>query len=62
MYAIRSYYAHIIVFVASYFGVAAAMTLPELTSRVENMGRVEREALLVKGAKEEGEVMSYNFV
>ncbi len=37
----------------------AATTLPELASRVENMSRAEREALLVRGAKEEKEVMFY---
>src|SRR5512147_986722 len=48
-----------IIVVAGYAGVAAAVTLPELTSRVETMGRAEREALLVKGAKEDKEVMFY---
>ena len=38
---------------------APAATLPELTSRVEKMTRTEREALLIKGAKEEKEVMFY---
>ena len=40
-------------------GSATAITLPELASRVENMNRSEREALLIKGAKEEKEVMFY---
>src|SRR5437660_10960436 len=40
-------------------GSATAITLPELASRVENMNRSEREALLIKGAKEEQEVMFY---
>ena len=38
---------------------AAAITLPELASRVENMSRTERETLLIKGAREEKEVMFY---
>jgi hypothetical protein len=37
-------------------GIAATVTLPELASRVENMSRTEREALLIK---EEKEVMFY---
>jgi iron(III) transport system substrate-binding protein len=49
----------IIVFITGYTAAAAAVTLPELASRVETMGRAEREALLVKGAKEEKEVMFY---
>lgn len=49
----------IVVFVIAHSSIAAAMTLPELTTRVENLGRIEREALLVKGAKEEKEVMFY---
>src|SRR5438093_12559730 len=40
-------------------GSATAITLPELASRVENMNRSEREALLIKGAKEEKSVMFY---
>jgi len=40
-------------------GIAAAVSLPELVSRVGSMSRTEREALLVKGAKEEKEVMFY---
>jgi hypothetical protein len=36
-----------------------AITLPELASSVENMSRTEREALLIKGAREEREVMFY---
>ena len=53
---------YILSFFVAYFGVAgiaAAVTLPELASRVENMSRTEREALLIKGAKEEKEVMFY---
>ena len=38
---------------------AAALTLPELASRVDSMGRAEREALLAKGAAEEKVVMFY---
>jgi iron(III) transport system substrate-binding protein len=52
----------IVSFFVAYFsvaGIAAAITLPELASRVENMSRTEREALLIKGAKEEKEVMFY---
>lgn len=52
-------FSSIIVLVTGYTGVAAAITLPELASRVEHMGRVEREALLVKGAKEEKQVVFY---
>ena len=33
-------------------GKAAAITLPELASRVESMSRTEREALIIKGARE----------
>src|SRR5207247_3415192 len=40
-------------------GSATAITWPELASRVENMNRSEREALLIKGAKEEIVVMFY---
>ena len=50
----------IVSFFVAYFsvaGIAAAITLPELASRVENMSRTEREALLIRGAKEEKEVM-----
>jgi iron(III) transport system substrate-binding protein len=36
-----------------------AVTLPELASQVEKMNRSEREALLVKGAKAEKEIMFY---
>jgi iron(III) transport system substrate-binding protein len=43
----------------SFADLAAAVTLPELTSRVDSMNRVEREALLAKGAREEKEVMFY---
>ena len=48
--------------IASYVGVvgaAAAITLPELASRVDSMSRPEREALLIKGARDEKEVMFY---
>ena len=38
---------------------SAAISLPELATRVQSMGRTEREALLVKGAREEREVMFY---
>ena len=38
---------------------ATAITMPELTSRVESMNRSEREALLIKGAREEKEVLFY---
>src|SRR4051794_18529275 len=38
---------------------AGAVTLPELTSQVAGMNRSEREALLVKGARQEKEVMFY---
>lgn len=58
-FRIAWFVSSIIVFVAGCLSVAAAMTLPDLASRVEHMGRVEREALLVKGAKEEKEVMFY---
>lgn len=51
--------SNVIAFFTGCFGVAAAITLPDLTSRVQNMGRVEREVLLVKGAKEEKEAMFY---
>ena len=37
----------------------AAITLPELASRVANLERSEREALLIKGAREEKEVLFY---
>jgi len=37
----------------------AAVSLPEVTARVQNMGRTEREALLIRGAKEEKEVLFY---
>jgi len=37
----------------------AAVSLPELTARVQSISRTEREALLIKGAKEEKEVMFY---
>ena len=36
-----------------------AVTLPELASRVESTNRSEREALLIKGAREEKEVLFY---
>jgi hypothetical protein len=36
---------------------ASAVTLPELASQVASMSRSDREALLVKGAKQEKEVM-----
>ena len=52
----------ILVFVVASFcraGLAVAITLPELAARVENMSRTEREALLIKGAKDEKEVMFY---
>ena len=52
----------ILSFFVAYFGptdLVAAITLPELASRVENMSRTDREALLIKGAKEEKEVMFY---
>ena len=45
----------IVSFFVAYFsvaGIAAAVTLPELASRVENMSRTEREALLIKDARE----------
>src|SRR3970282_950897 len=51
--------SNVIAFFAGCFGIAAAITLPDLASRVQNMGRVEREVLLVKGAKEEKEAMFY---
>ena len=38
---------------------SAAISLPELATRVQSMGQTEREALLVKGAREEREVMFY---
>jgi len=38
---------------------SAAATLPEVVSQVEKMNRAEREALLIKGAKEEKELMFY---
>ena len=41
------------------YGPAPAQTLPEVAKRVEKMGRSEREAFLVKGAKEEKDVMFY---
>ncbi len=37
----------------------AAAPLPEVVSQVEKMNRAEREALLIKGAKEEKELMFY---
>lgn len=52
----------ILSFFVAYFGpisLGVAITLPELASRVENMSRTEREAFLIKGAKEEKEVMFY---
>ena len=52
----------IVSFFVAYFsvaGIAVAVTLPELASRVENMSRTDRETLLIKGAKEEKEVMFY---
>ena len=52
----------VVSFFVAYFsvaGIAAAITLPELASRVENMSRTDREALLIKGAREEKEVMFY---
>jgi len=42
-----------------YHGVAFGINLPDLANRVASMGRGEREALLVQGAKEEKEVMFY---
>ena len=38
---------------------SAAAMLPEVVSQVEKMNRAEREALLIKGAKEEKELMFY---
>jgi hypothetical protein len=49
----------VFVFLFSSFTLAPAITLPELTTRVEKMSGAEREALLIKGAKEEKEVMFY---
>ena len=52
----------ILSFFVAYFGLSGlgvAITLPELASRVVNMSRTDREALLVKGAREEKEVMFY---
>ena len=49
----------VFLFLLSSFAVARAITLPELTARVEKLSRAEREALLVKGAKDEKEVMFY---
>lgn len=49
----------VFVFLFSALNAAAAVTLPELTTRVEKLSRAEREALLIKGAKEEKEIMFY---
>src|SRR6187549_208475 len=49
----------VFLFLLSSFAVARAITLPELTARVEKLSRAEREALLVKGAKDEKDVMFY---
>jgi iron(III) transport system substrate-binding protein len=49
----------VFVFLLSSFTLAPAITLPELTARVEKLSRTEREALFIKGAKEEKEVMFY---
>ena len=47
----------------SYFFLARSTplrrSLCELTTRVEKLSRAEREALLIKGAKEEKDVMFY---
>jgi hypothetical protein len=49
----------VLVFLFGSISVAPAITLPELTTRVEKLSGAEREALLIKGAKEEKEVMFY---
>lgn len=49
----------VFVLLLSGLNTAPAITLPELTTRVEKLNRAEREALLIKGAKEEKEVMFY---
>src|SRR5688500_8088842 len=49
----------VFVFLFSALSAAPAVTLPELTTRVEKLSRDEREALLIKGAKEEKEIMFY---
>ena len=43
----------------SALNASPAITLPELTTRVEKLSRAQREALLIKGAKEEKEIMFY---
>jgi iron(III) transport system substrate-binding protein len=49
----------VVVFLLVSVAAGAAATLPEVVSQVEKMNRAEREALLIKGAKEEKELMFY---
>ena len=57
-----TYFTKYLLAVASLFiwvAPSAAATLPEIASQVEKMGRAEREAFLIKGAREEKDVMFY---
>ena len=49
----------VFVFLFSALNAAPGVTLPELTTRVEKLSRAEREALLIRGATEEKEIMFY---
>jgi hypothetical protein len=51
----------VFLFLFSSLTLAPAITLPELTTRVEKLGRAEREALLIKGARRErGDVLRHH--